>query len=50
MPGEQRDVEEHSHAFWRDGEEKRVVKVIVRFFFDCFFDGRVFFLSWGVVE
>ncbi|KXN82111.1 Uricase [Leucoagaricus sp. SymC.cos] len=29
VPGEQKDVEEHSHAFWRDGEEKRTVSVVV---------------------
>ncbi|KAJ3567614.1 hypothetical protein NP233_g6246 [Leucocoprinus birnbaumii] len=29
VPGEQKDAEDHSHAFWRDGEEKRTVSVIV---------------------
>ncbi|KAF5359654.1 hypothetical protein D9756_002890 [Leucocoprinus leucothites] len=29
VPGEQKEVEEHSHAFWRDGEEKRIVSVVV---------------------
>lgn len=32
VPGEQKEVEEHTHAFWRDGAEKRVVKVIVSLF------------------
>lgn len=31
----------HEHAFWRDGEEKRIVNVVVRFLF--FFRFLVFF-------
>jgi hypothetical protein len=49
VPGEQKDEDEHSHAFWRDGEDKRVAKVIVRFVFLVFSFFLFLFLlfRWG---
>jgi hypothetical protein len=49
VPGEQKDEDEHSHAFWRDGEDKRIAKVIVRFVFLVFSIFLFLFLlfRWG---